>query len=336
MHRLWIRTAVWAVVLTGVSASTAGAAGWAESCFAEKGHDFGPVPRGAKVHHDFVMTNRLSEPVTIVNVRASCGCTTGRASNTLIQPGQTTVVEAEMDTKNFVGPKATTLFVTLVTASGQEGEARLGVQSLILSDVVLNPGTIEFGAVSRGQTPSQVLTIDRVGSPSWKAERMVSSSRAINAKLQETVRNGSNVGYVLTVSLRPDAPAGMIRDEIRILTNDAESPSIPIMITGMIRGELTAKPSLLAMGNVASTSGVQGRFLVMGTKPFIIQSVEGATDGFRIAPLDPKPKTVHVVSISYRPEEGKTRGDLRHPFRIVTNLPGEPPLDVMATLHVAP
>ena len=35
------------------------------------------------------------------------------------------VVEAEMDTKNFVGKKATVLFVNLVSADGREAEVRL-------------------------------------------------------------------------------------------------------------------------------------------------------------------------------------------------------------------
>src|SRR3954463_16028203 len=118
MHRLWVKTALGVAVLFGIVGHRAAAAGWSDSLFAEKGHDFGPVPRGGKVRHSFVMTNRLSEPITITNVRASCGCTSGKAGASLVPPGQSAVVEAEMDTRNFVGPKATTLYVSLVTASG--------------------------------------------------------------------------------------------------------------------------------------------------------------------------------------------------------------------------
>jgi hypothetical protein len=42
------------------------------------------------------------------------------------------------------------------------------------------------------------------------------------------------------------------------------------------------------------------------------------------------------VTVTYRHEEGKTRGDLRHNFRLRTDLNGEPPLDLTATLHVEP
>ena len=93
-----------------------------------------------------------------------------------------------MDTRNFVGQKSTTLTVTPVTASGREAEVRLAVVSTILSDIVLNPGTIDFGAVARGQAARSVLTIDRTGLRDWKVVKMVSASRVIDASLEETAR----------------------------------------------------------------------------------------------------------------------------------------------------
>ncbi len=77
---------------------------------------------------------------------------------------------------------------------------------------------------------------------------MVSASRVLNAKLTETARHESTVSYSLTVSLKPDAPAGVVRDEIRLLTNDKETASIPILVTALVRGDLSAKPSLVPWG----------------------------------------------------------------------------------------
>ena len=45
---------------------------------------------------------------------------------------------------------------------------------------------------------------------------------------------------------------------------------------------------------------------------------------------------MHVLTVAYKPEEGGTRGDLRSVFRVHTDLPDEPPLDLTATLHAAP
>ena len=144
------------------------------------------------------------------------------------------------------------------------------------------------------------------------------------------------MSYTLTVGLKPDAPAGPIRDEIRILSNDPETPSIPVMVTAWVRGELTAAPSVLSMGQVHSAAGVQGRFVIRGAR-----SVRHPGDrGQRRRVLRPAPpnarQAVHVVTVAYKPEEGTTRGDLRRVFRVHTDLPGEPPLDLTATLHVDP
>ena len=169
--------------------------------FPENRHDFGMVPRGVKVKHDFLLVNRLAEPITILNLRPSCGCTSGRTNTPTVAPGQTAVIEAEMDTRNFVGPKSTVLYVSVITASGREGETGLGVSSHILSDIVLNPGSVNFGTVTRGQSPTQVLTIDRINAPGWKFVRMVSACRAIDAQLAETSRTAKSASYTLTVSI---------------------------------------------------------------------------------------------------------------------------------------
>ena len=47
-------------------------------------------------------------------------------------------------------------------------------------------------------------------------------------------------------------------------------------------------------------------------------------------------QATHVVTVAYKPEEGTTRGDVRRVFRVHTDLPDEPSLDLTATLHVVP
>jgi hypothetical protein len=334
MARPVLKLTLGCLLLVAAGEGSAKADAWTDALFPETRHDFGMVPRGVKVKHDFRLVNRLSEPITIVNLRASCGCTSGKALASTVAPGQTTVIEAEMDTRNFVGPKATVLFVTLITAGGREAEARLAVSSHILSDTVLNPGAIDFGTVKRGQTPTQVLTIDRINSPNWRFTRMVSASRALNGQLVETARKDGSVSYALSVSLKSDAPTGAFRDELRLFSNDAESPSIPIMVSGVIRGDLTAAPSVLSLGQVHSSAGAQGRFIVRSSRPFAILSIDGAGDGFQTSSADATRKSTHVVTVFYKPEDGATMGDIRRVFRVHTDLADEPALDLTATLHV--
>ena len=333
MSRLSIRIAAVLLAIGGIA--RADVQNWADTLFSERSYDFGAVPRGGVVRHPFVLANRLTVPITILNLRVSCGCTSGTASASVVAPGQSAIIEAQMDTRNFVGRKSTTLFVSMM-AGNQETEIGLGVSSLILSDVVLNPGVVDFGLVSRGQVPSQAIAIERIGKPEWRIVKITSASKAINATLQETRRQDGAVGYQLSVSLKPEATAGVIRDEIRLITNDPETPSIPVPVGAQVRGELTATPTSLALGNVSATAGVQGKYVVKASKPFAIAKIEGAGDGFSLKEGESVRKPLHVLTLTFNPAEAKVKGDLTRSFRITTDLPGEAPIDVSASLHVEP
>ena len=326
------------LVTLGVGSARAGAQNWAERMFTELGHDFGPVPRGAVVRHNFAMTNRTAESLTILDVRASCGCTTGKPSSTTVAPGQTINIEASMDTRNFVGKKATKLTVSFLTASGKTADAQLAVVSNILPDIVLNPGTVDFGSIAKGQSAKVVMTIERVNAPNWKFERMSASPalmKTIDARLDEIERSASRTAYQLTVTLKPTAPAGLLRDEIRILTNDASSPSVPVLVTAQVQGTLTASPAMLAMGR-ATADGAKGRYLIRGTKPFTIQGIEGNGDGFSLTVDDEKSKTLHVLTVNFDPKASNIRGDLRRSFKVRTDLADEAPVEMQAVLRVEP
>ena len=333
MRRLRIgRLVVGAVLAACLASASANAEGtWADSLFGERQHDFGAVPRGAKVRHPFVLTNRTEQPISILNLRVSCGCTSGKASVGVVPPGAEAIVEAEMDTRNFVGRKATTLFVTVHNGSS-EAEIALNVASTILSDVVLNPGGIDFGTIVRGQSPTLSLTIDRVGRPDWQVVKMVSASKVLNATLVETQRDGGMVSYRLDVSIKPNASSGTVRDEIRLLTNDSESAGFPVLVTAQIRGALNATPSNLTFG-ATSSAPAQGRYLVRASKPFKIVTIEGIGDGFTAAADNEEAKTIHVVTVTFKPEEGKAIASPTRTFKIATDLPGEAPALVMATLQ---
>jgi len=324
-------------ILTLVNSGTANAAKWADALFSERAHDFGPVPRGAKVKHNFTLTNRLGEPITILDLRPSCGCTSGKASASVVNPGESAAIEAQMDTRNFLGMKSTILYVTLVTASGRQAEVRLGVTSNILADVVLNPGSIDFGTVRKGQSPSLTLTIDRINAPNWKFEKLIMANKMLTAKLVETNRDATGaVSYALTVGIKADAPAGVIRDEIRLMSNDRETSNLPIMVTAVVQGDLTAAPSILSMGEVDPANGKQGRFILKASRPFTITQVEGAGDGFSILPAEQASKNMHVLTVAFKPQETTDRGDLRRILRVHTDLPDETPIDLTTTLHVNP
>ncbi len=55
--------------------------------------DFGRIPQGKPVTHNFVITNTGKDPLVIENVQASCGCTIPEWSKEPIQSGKSSEIK---------------------------------------------------------------------------------------------------------------------------------------------------------------------------------------------------------------------------------------------------
>ena len=55
--------------------------------------DFGRIPQGRPVTHNFEVVNKSNKPLLIENVEASCGCTTPEWSQEPIVPGASSLIK---------------------------------------------------------------------------------------------------------------------------------------------------------------------------------------------------------------------------------------------------
>lgn len=55
-------------------------------------YDFGMIPQGKPVYHNFSVKNVGKQPIKLDNVQASCGCTTPEWSRDEIAPGATSII----------------------------------------------------------------------------------------------------------------------------------------------------------------------------------------------------------------------------------------------------
>src|ERR1700730_155917 len=85
---------------------------WADKLFTKGGttHNFGNVPRGAVLSHDFTMTNIYAVPLEIIGIRPSCGCVTVKPSKTALQPKESATVSITMDARRFTGAKTVNIY----------------------------------------------------------------------------------------------------------------------------------------------------------------------------------------------------------------------------------
>ena len=131
------------------SVATAQAQDWALDMFhRQTTHNFGTVARGAKAEYAFVVENIYKEDAHIASATSSCGCTRPSVTNNYIRTWQKAAVICSIDTTNFNGHREAA--VTVRFDRPFPAEVILHVSVSIRSDVVVQPGEIDFGSVSQG------------------------------------------------------------------------------------------------------------------------------------------------------------------------------------------
>jgi len=304
------------LIAGGAQAALAQTGAWADKLFkGHLSHDFGNVPRGSKLTHRFAMTNIYAVDLQIVEKRVSCGCASVSLGTTLLKSKQTSYIDVFMDARKFTGPKSIDIYITV----GPEftSTATLKISANSRADVVFNPGQIDFGITAKGATAKQTVEVEYAGVLDWKITEAVGAPN-LSVTLAEMYRRTGQVGYKVTVALKPDAPAGKLKQELQLKTNDKASPVLAVLVEANIQSPLTVAPTVVALETMKVNEQKSQRVVVKGNtnKAFKILGVDGAGDGIIVA-APTTAATVHFLTIKCQP--AKT-GKLKKQLTIRTDL----------------
>ena len=148
------------------ASSVADAQEWAEKMFDKREHDFGTVARGSDTVYRFEITNLYKQPMKITGVTSSCGCTSPSVENGEFGTYEKAYIVAKFNTHSHVGRKGATLTVRF--APPYAAEVQLRVHGNIRSDVVFQPGKVQFGSVDQGVRKEQLITVNYAGRSNWQ------------------------------------------------------------------------------------------------------------------------------------------------------------------------
>jgi hypothetical protein len=212
---------------------------------------------------------------------------TATAAKRVLEPRESTTLEVHMDGRRFSGPKTVGVRVTV----GPEyiSSAELRVTANCRSDIVFNPGEVSFGTVTRGTTPARSIDVEYAGALAFQVSEVIARDVPYNVAMKEIYRRPGQVGYRLQVTLKADAPLGVLKHELYLKTNDPASPLVAVLVEANVQSAVTVVPSPLSLGTVKADTAHTRRVVVRGQKPFRILSVEGAGDGIEVTTAIPTP-----------------------------------------------
>lgn len=174
--------AVWVIL----ASSLAAAQSTEPLIFREKVYDFGEVGETkGNADHEFVFTNSSGRPVRILQVSASCGCTTPGWSKDPVMPGKSGFVKASFDPKGRPGYFNKTLTIitdidanpivlqikgTVVNQLTGETDLSVSVGNLKLKSRAFSMGTVylnrepttkQFPVLNSGSAPLKFLSVEK-------------------------------------------------------------------------------------------------------------------------------------------------------------------------------
>jgi len=320
------------VLMAGLwAAGSASAGGWADGLFEELNKDFGSVPRGQILTHNFKIRNATKDPVTITSVRVSCGCVSATANTGYLAPGQETTLTAKMDTSRFAGVRTVTIFVQF--GSPQPSEVRLWVQANSRSDFAIAPDQLAFGQVKRGSNPATSVTVTFYGNPGAKVTEARGESNYIQPTVTEVRRSESESAYQVNVRIRPDTPVGKWYTDVWLKTNVATMPQLRVPLTIEIESALSVSPDLTNLGTVPMKGEVEKRVIVRGVKPFKIVTFGGTDDELSVRENSNDARAVHVLLVKLKPRKA---GEINRTIRLTTDLPEDNLIDFKVSAQVTP
>jgi hypothetical protein len=285
-------------------------------------HNFGEVPHGTLCVQKFTITNIYDVPMQITDVRKSCTCLDYVPMTKTLQPNETVDFTVTMDSTKFVGVNAQTFYVTF--GPKYVSTAVIRVQATSRTDVSLSPGSVVFGTVPQGAKVNQSVNVKYSGrSRDWKLIEVAPVQGPFDVKLTELSRGGPLRGgaeYQVDFSLKANAAAGAISEQVSIKTSDPMHPVVQIAVTGTIAATLELAPNKMRFDSVKVGEPVTQRVLVRAAKPFKVLGVDGLGEGITVdLPAAGAPLPVQVITVKFDP---KASGEVIRALRIRTDLDG--------------
>jgi hypothetical protein len=305
---------------------------WATKMFKVNNHDFGSVAAGAKSEFAFEFQNIYEEDVHVASVRSSCGCTTPRVTKDTVKTWEKSSIVATFNTHSFRGQRSAT--VTVVFDKPFYAEIQLTVTGFIRSDIVFEPGEVNFGDVDHAQPGLKKVQVRHVGRSDWKISDVRSANKNFEVELNEVSRGGGQVVYDMQVRLKPEAPAGHFQDQLSIVTDDSQLKTIGLMVQGNIVPLVSVSPAALFLGVLEPGQSVTKNLVVKAKAAFQIQGIDfDSNDKLQFkSPSPDEKRNVYVIPVTFT--AGDSPGQFSQKITIKTSLKGGAECTCIATATI--
>jgi hypothetical protein len=164
---------------------------------------------------------------------------------------------------------------------------------------------------------------------------MQTKSSKVKAELREVNRTADGqINYSLSATLHGDVPTGYFKDEITLVTNDQNSPTIPFSVVANIQSGVSVTPSIINFGGLRAGQTLSKTVLVRSAQPFSITKLTPSHEALQPTESGTGPRAAHTVTLTFKaPDQA---GPHYATLTIETDLKDEPPAQLKTFATIVP
>ncbi|MBZ0254580.1 DUF1573 domain-containing protein [bacterium] len=291
----------------------------------EETHNFGKAAPFEKLQHDIIITNDGNEPLEIINVGTTCGCTAAVPSATHIPAGATSIVSVTMTAAS--GTTRMEKQVKIISNDPKQKEVRVTMIADVRNMWTFSPvSSIKFNDVPYNAERTETVYLSNTDNTPFK----VLDIQSDRAEFKGEVGEASDTGTQIIVHFNSGKKRETFPANIEIITDNPDQPRARMRALATVTGYVKFSPSSMYFGRSPAGKTVDRELRIVLTDDsmadkFEVTKIEGG-DGIT-AEVVGKSALGHIrVKISYVVPEapGYHRGEIT----LHTNLKEEPSVTI--------
>lgn len=278
--------------------------------------EMGVIANDKMAHAEMKIYNRGTAPLRITGVKTSCGCTTGNMRNNVIPPGETGILEIQVDPAKIPG-YFTTKTLTLSTNDPANPTLRIQVATHVEPEAVFTPKEFLLGDLAQGEGAEGVIHARQLQEETMEFQRITvrNNSPYITATFEPVPEEDWQVPgkaeYIIRAKLSPDAPAGRYNELIYLQSNIVRQRNISLPFKAVIQGVYSFSPTRVTLRNVIYGQSYKNVLSISSKKELEILEISNSNKSVQVShrPGD-RPNTYVFDAVIPEPTDSRLQRDI--------------------------
>jgi hypothetical protein len=299
----------------------------------EEVYDFGSMEDSQIGHHEFLIENVGTAPLSVKVEGTTCKCTKGEIEKERLYPGKKTKLILEWDPKGYTGDFEQTVTISTNDPDPQRHKIKLKVKGRVHAPMAIIPRSVVLGDITNRYETNGTVRLYLFEEPDAKIEpiRFLNSytESYFSADMEKLspedlkAQPDAKAGYAIHVKIKSGMIQGPIRQEAEIVTDSKKLGSIKLPIEGKVVGNISVygagwddQRNLLRLGFVDGRQGVEKNLMVVMRQTDELSEPEN----LRIASVTPD----KILKATLTGSKGKTNKKVTHATLTIEIPPGTP------------